>query len=44
MRSTKRKYRVNLVRKKITDPETGFVFETRISTRALRTLKKKGLI
>lgn len=44
MRATKRKYRVNLVRKKITDPTTGFVFETKISTRALRTLKKKGLI
>lgn len=44
MRSTKRKYRVNLVKKKIRDPETWFVFETKISTRALRTLKKKGLI
>jgi len=43
-RRTKRRWLPNLVNKKFLDPETGTYVKLRISTKALRTLKKKNLI
>jgi len=40
--ATKRRFLPNLVTKKVVDPKTGKVRKMKISTRALRTLNKKG--
>jgi len=39
-RKTKRTFAVNLIRKRLQDPETGEMFVARISTKALKTLTK----
>ena len=40
---TKKRWNVNVQSKRIFDPETGRWTRVKISTRALRTLNKKGL-
>lgn len=44
MRATKRKFYPNLFYKNIKDPETGLVYQIRVSAKGLKTLKKKGII
>lgn len=42
-RKVRRRFLPNLVRKTITDPVTGLQVRVRISTKALRTLRKWGM-
>lgn len=44
VRRTKRTFRPNLFWKTIKDPQTGFEARFRLSAKAIRTLKKKGLL
>lgn len=44
VRRTKRKFYPNLFWKNIKDPETGMVFRMRLSAKAIKTLKKKGIL
>lgn len=44
VRRTKRKFYPNLFWKNVTDPQTGIVFRLRLSAKAIKTLKKKGIL
>lgn len=44
MRATKRKFYPNLFKKKIKDPETGIVYQIKVSAKGLKTLRKKGVL
>ena len=44
MRATKRKFYPNLFKKKIKDPETGLVYEIKVSAKGLKTLRKHGIV
>lgn len=44
VRRTKRKFYPNLFWKNIKDPATGVVIRLRLSAKAIKTLKKKGIL
>ncbi len=44
MRATKRRFLPNLFKRKIKDPETGLIYEVKISAKWLKTLKKRGVL
>lgn len=44
LRATKRKFYPNLFKKKIKDPETGIVYQVKVSAKGLRTLRKHGVL
>jgi large subunit ribosomal protein L28 len=44
VRRTKRTFMVNLHYKKVTDPRDGMVYRLRLSTHAIRTMRKKGVV
>ena len=44
VRRTKRKFFVNLFWRNIKDPITGAVVRVRLSAKAIKTLKKKGIL
>ncbi len=44
VRRTKRRFYPNLFWKNITDPETGMTIRLRLSAKAIKTLKKKGIL
>ena len=44
VRRTKRRFYPNLFWRNIKDPETGITLRLRLSTRAIKTLKKKGIL
>lgn len=44
LRHTKRKFFPNLFWRNVRDPETGLTFRLRLSAKAIKTLKKKGVL
>ena len=44
MRHTKRRFYPNLFWRNIKDPQTGMVIRLRLSAKAIKTLKKKGIM
>ena len=44
MRHTKRKFYPNLFWRNVRDPETGVTIRLRLSAKAIKTLKKKGVL
>ena len=44
VRRTKRRFYPNLFWRNIKDPETGLVLRMRLSAKAIKTLKKKGIL
>lgn len=44
LRRTKRKFLPNLFWRNITDPATGMTVRLRLSAKAIKTLKKEGLL
>ncbi len=44
VRRTKRKFYVNLFWRNIKDPTTGATLRVRLSAKAIKTLKKKGIL
>ena len=44
VRRTKRKFYPNLFFRNIRDPQTGMVFRMRLSAKAIKTLKKNGIL
>lgn len=44
VRRTKRRFYPNLFWRNIKDPETGLVLHMRLSAKAIKTLKKKGIL
>lgn len=44
VRRTKRRFYPNLFWKNIKDPETGLTIRLRLSAKAIKTLKKKGIL
>jgi len=44
VRRTKRKFLPNLFMKKIKDPATGLIYQVRLSAKAIKTLKKQGVL
>lgn len=44
LRATKRTFKVNLVKIRVPDPETGRMKKMKIATSTLRTLVKKGKV
>jgi large subunit ribosomal protein L28 len=44
VRRTKRRFYPNLFWRNVTDPQTGLVLRLRLSAKAIKTLKKKGIL
>ncbi len=44
VRRTKRKFYPNLFWRNVKDPETGIVLRLRLSAKAIKTLKKRGVL
>jgi large subunit ribosomal protein L28 len=44
VRRTKRKFFPNLFWRNVKDPETGIVLRLRLSAKAIKTLKKRGVL
>ena len=44
VRRTKRKFYPNLFERNVRDPETGIVYRLRLCAKAIKTLKKQGIL